>query len=241
MNSIQEINEVQAKSFASYAHKILAKKCDLKAAQVSKSLAFLMDVKQVEDSFGELLKKSPEYDDMSQAAKTNKQTLPEPHKVLDDIIASIVSGGFDASWRLHPDALDLRLATSDEPLATNGEWDNEAKRVIWRRSINAGDGLPTLCYAAWCEPDVAAQEKYFGRVVLRGDQLAEYVGLYSMLDAKAQSELDQFIASLDPSDDKSKVYAYAYKLRNGNPLLRKIGSILASAIEKNQPGDPTLH
>lgn len=233
LKAAQEIDEVQARCLHRYWQMILAKKSGLNSEQIATSLAFLLDVKAVEESFGQFMKNSPEYGELKQIAKTNHEASPEP----DDLIGEILFRSLIRASLEHADTLDLGLATSDEPLATNGTWNETAKHVVWRRSINAGNGLPTLCYAAWCEPNVVAQEKHFGRVVLRGDQLAEYVALYSMLDSKSQSELDQFVQSLDPADDKSKVYAYAYKLRKGNPLLRQLGSILASAIEKHQPAE----
>jgi hypothetical protein len=229
IDTVQAINAVEGPLVASYVQKVLARKCELEPAQGATSLAFLLDVAKVAESFSSFVKQTPEFEELRRTRIAKQQTPPDADEVMANIIIEDV-----LHFHLfeHADELDLSLAISEKPLATNGEWDEAAERVMWRRSINADGGLPTLCFAAWCEPRIASQEKHFGRVILHGNALAEYVALYSMLDAEARTELALFIEALDHADDKSRIHAYAYKLRKGNPLLRKIGTVLAGAIEQ---------
>lgn len=97
--------------------------------------------------------------------------------------------------------LEVKLMCKNEPFATNGEWDEESKQVVWSGHIAGKGHLPTFCHAAWSVPDEIFQEEHFGCVILRDELLSEYCIWRESLDEVEAEEWDSFISSLQPSED----------------------------------------
>ena len=97
------------------------------------------------------------------------------------------------------DKVEVRLACSSRPHETNGQWDESvASESLGSPTFGQGIWLPTLCFAAWSEPNAAAQREHFGGVVLAGESLRDYVFWYAGLSTEEAKEWDAFVESLRP-------------------------------------------
>lgn len=97
--------------------------------------------------------------------------------------------------------VEVKLACRNEPFATNGRWDEQASQVLWSSNIADNIHLPTFFYASWGEPNVEFQQKHFGRVVLAGENMAQYCVWRESLNEENAKEWDSFILSLSPGED----------------------------------------
>ena len=100
-----------------------------------------------------------------------------------------------------PDSLKLRLICRTEPFMTNGKWEEEAGAVTWSTNLDEHPSLPVVCFAAWSQPNAGAQTKRFGRLVLTGRSLAEYVLWYRSLSDAEHAAWDEFISGLKPGGE----------------------------------------
>ncbi len=86
--------------------------------------------------------------------------------------------GIDPTGKPKTTEADVRLKTTERPFLTNGEWNAATNEIVFASSFVAAERrttiAPAVYYAAWSEPDVAAQIGLFGTVILRGEPLAEY-------------------------------------------------------------------
>lgn len=81
-----------------------------------------------------------------------------------------------ASSFVEHDALTVSLVLPVAPVATNGEWISEEGIVRWKGTIpprGHPSAPPTILTASWAVPDVQAQTRRFGRVILEGKELLE--------------------------------------------------------------------
>jgi len=171
---------------------------------VPSSLDFLSDVDRANESLeahrrhqiaqGELQSdakgdKDAESDTQTQEPSAEIQTATE--RILDGLVSISIGG----------DKLDATLALKTEPVWTNGTWDAETGQIVWSEVVLPNDKhMPAVCSAVWAEPDVAFQELHFGKVVLQGESLGEYVFWRKALTATQAEEWDQFLAVLRPND-----------------------------------------
>ena len=80
-----------------------------------------------------------------------------------------------------------------------------------RTSLASSRALPAVCFASWSDPDRAFQEKHFGKTVLSGGELAEYVIWYRLLKPEEANEWDRFVNGLKPGPDlKAAVEAFRF-------------------------------
>ncbi len=100
-----------------------------------------------------------------------------------------------------PDTLSVKLHCGVEPLASNGEWDEDSKTVAWAAELKTRRLLPQFCFAVWCRPNEAAQKEHFGGLVLDGEDLAEYALWYCGLTKGEAQEWDRFVATLRANGD----------------------------------------
>lgn len=115
--------------------------------------------------------------------------------VLHDIDFEIISFSFSST------EVEVRLACTNQPFDTNGQWNGQANQVAWASQIAGDEGLPTFFYASWSEPDKKFQQEHFGQVVLSGAALAEYCMWRSNLGQVRGEEWDSFVVSLKPGED----------------------------------------
>jgi hypothetical protein len=168
--------------------------------------AVVDDLEAVEESFEIFLTQDPEVRKMVDS--WNTETGGAPHYVFEDteyideladelmLIELRIFGGGD--W------LRVNLRIPNEPYISNGAWD-EAGSVKWDERLASTDpehsDLPNTLYALWSEPEVAAQTKRFGRIVLSGEHLADYCAWRNDLSENNSHEWDAFVRSLQPGDD----------------------------------------
>jgi hypothetical protein len=99
------------------------------------------------------------------------------------------------------------LETPRKPFWTNGQWTAEQRRVEWSTLIaelpkpNRDASVPsfewpTLCFAAWDEPNEEQQKKQFGNVGLTGHALLDYCTWYAGLSALEKREWEAFLPSV---------------------------------------------
>ncbi|MBC8871049.1 MAG: hypothetical protein H8E44_16615 [Planctomycetes bacterium] len=78
--------------------------------------------------------------------------------------------------------------------------DTQAGEVASEHVPAAGRSLPALSYAAWSEPDAESQTARFGRVILTGQELGEYVIWYQGLSPAEATAWDAFLAKCEPNE-----------------------------------------
>ncbi len=121
---------------------------------------------------------------------------PAPVDTLGDL--ALEAAGFGPGSAGNGDGLRLRLALPVEPFYTNGAWDAAKQEVAWQTVLPAEERTPFLAYASWAVPADAVQKERFGRVLLRGQALAEYVLWFHGLSKEDAAEWEAFIAGLRP-------------------------------------------
>lgn len=167
------------------------------------SLTFLATPESLKHSLDKYLEMTAEFQQLldewqKQLREDPTLARPDPFDVLElyseDLLAgAILEGG---------DQLSLGLKTGREPVATNGDWSGEDTRVSWPKQFLPQPGQPPqLTYAVWDQPDAAAQQRHFGKVVLQGESLIEYCLWYHGLTEAEQQEWDAFVGTLSPGDE----------------------------------------
>ncbi|MCA9031687.1 MAG: hypothetical protein KDA66_12815 [Planctomycetaceae bacterium] len=104
------------------------------------------------------------------------------------------------------DELMVIVRAKSKPFETNGDWDDESGEVSWEHKIEVpGNSVvnvfPALCYASWSFPNQDAQTQLFGRVLLEGKPLGEYVQWRKSLTVGESTDWKLFLLSLKPADD----------------------------------------
>ena len=99
------------------------------------------------------------------------------------------------------------LQVPREPFWTNGKWNDKERRVEWspliaelprpnREKSPFSFEWPTVCFAAWDEPNEQQQNKQLGRVGLTGHALLDYCTWYTGLSALEKREWDAFLPTV---------------------------------------------
>jgi hypothetical protein len=170
------------------------------------SLDFLGDPAKLEASFGKYAQSSELIRERLKASKSqevfeDKAGSEEitPVEAADEFLFEFAElAGWDIS--LGCDQLDLKLFGSEKPYATNGEWDEKNATVTWSNRLDT-DRLPVVCFALWSTPDRPFQQAHFAKVLLTGEELAQYVIWYRSLKPEEVKEWDQFVSGLKPGPD----------------------------------------
>lgn len=196
-----------------HLQRFLAGKMGVAAEQpIPASLAFLGDLSRLKESFGkyaptsEMLRKRLE----AESKKPGPQgpTTEQLAEAFSLELAELV--GFELAGA--GDLLDVKLICPTAPYATNGKWD-ETGAVTWSgKRLFPKAALPVFCFALWSVPDRAVQEKCFGKVLLTGERLAEYVMWYRGLDREQAREWEEFLGGLQPRDDlKAGIQGFRFR------------------------------
>lgn len=165
-------------------------------------LGFLSDTKRVEQSMKRYIRTTDFFAKAWEARKLqeNDPNAEPPQIDLGEFIMHDIDFEFDFfSWS--EKKVEVKLACTNEPFNTNGEWNQQANQVVWVRKIAGDEKLPTFFYAAWSEPNREYQQEHFGRVVLCDEDLAQYCIWRENLDEGKAQEWDSFILSLNPGED----------------------------------------
>jgi hypothetical protein len=100
--------------------------------------------------------------------------------------------------------VNVSLEAPREPFWTNGKWVPGKLRVEWSQPIaelNEPADVqtaewPTLCFAAWDEPNEQTQEQWLGTVGITQDALFQYNLWYQGLTRQEKAEWDAFLPTL---------------------------------------------
>lgn len=167
------------------------------------SFAFLADEKTAQASFEKYLATSELFRARHQEWEKERANhpdakAPQPEDLETELVSAVLGWDLGGS----EDHLTVKLALPSEPIHTNGKWDAARQRVIWEAEL--GDQLerpklPAFCYASWSAANRSFQEAYFGRVLLRGEELLQYCLWHASLNATYASEWDALLNSAKPN------------------------------------------
>ncbi|MGH7146041.1 MAG: hypothetical protein ACREJ2_18165 [Planctomycetota bacterium] len=137
-----------------------------------------------------------------------------------------------------PDQLDVRLSVPGPP-DSNGAWQPADQAVTWRISLSRSSlRLPPICYAGWSIPDAVAQTAHFGRVLLQGENLVNYVLWENGLNAAEAAEWQTFLATLKPGrDNLAAVKNFTFQDEKGgaDALSADVRDLLTTALTPAAP------
>ncbi len=102
------------------------------------------------------------------------------------------------------DRVTVRFRLLQRPLAFNGNWLDDGT-AEWTAGLDApGEPpihlLPVQLFAAWIAPEESYQKQLFGRLMLDGQNLADYVLWYLSLSEHESHQWDVFLDATKPSD-----------------------------------------
>lgn len=166
-------------------------------------LAFLADSETLLQSLDRYLRATPEYKKLEEEWEARRKENPdEPQPEGADVLNEPFRDAF-FSIRLFEDSTEVSvtLHCPVPPYATNGSWDQAKGAIHWNTLQNGDTGLPTFFFANWAEPNTKAQVARFGKEILVGQALGEYVLWYAGLGPDLAAEWDAFLASLEPGPD----------------------------------------
>jgi hypothetical protein len=120
------------------------------------------------------------------------------------------------SWKgIGPNRLNVHMQAAREPLFTNGQWNGDEGRVTWSGNISSRQekyhNLPRNCYAMWVTPDEAAQTAKFGKIVLDGEELAEYALWRNGLSELEAEQWDALLDDLTPRTVEDKLDDFTFE------------------------------
>jgi hypothetical protein len=181
----------------------IANKMDYSSPQIlTKRLGFLSDAKRAEESVEQYIRTTDFFAKAWEAKKLqdNDPNAEQPQIDVGEFILHDIDFEFDLfSWS--DSKVEVKLACTNEPFDTNGQWDKRANHVVWLSKIAGDEKLPTFFYASWSDPNDKYQEEHFGRVVLSDEALAQYCIWRDNLDEAKGKEWGSFVLSLNPNED----------------------------------------
>jgi hypothetical protein len=115
--------------------------------------------------------------------------------------------GFSPHFLSNVSRVQATLQVPRKPFWTNGKWNAKEQRVEWspltaelpkpnREKSPFSFEWPTLCFAAWDEPNESHQKPLFGRVALTGSALLDYCQWYEGLSKVEKREWDAFLPTV---------------------------------------------
>ncbi len=177
------------------------------------SLAFLDDLPKLKASLEKYIRSTDAFQKRLAKWKSSRPDKrgdeePTPHDMITEVLLDSVglnlAGGTD-------DSLELKLFCQQKPYATNGKWDEKATAATWATSIATDRALPTVCFALWSNPDRAAQQEHFGKIVLSDANLAQYAVWHHALKPDETRQWEEFVGGLKPGPGlKAAVEAFRF-------------------------------
>lgn len=115
---------------------------------------------------------------------------------------------------------EVVLETGAEPFFTNGVWDKDAKRVVFKggfyESKHRYAPYNAPYYALWALPS-QRQESVFGTVILEGDELAAFCAWENALPDERRTQWTAALESLAAKKDASPAYTLISELEKQHP------------------------
>ncbi|MEM1228158.1 MAG: hypothetical protein AAGJ40_20910 [Planctomycetota bacterium] len=131
---------------------------------------------------------------------------------------------------LFPDtSLEVSLYCPLEPLASNGEWNEESKRIHWQTSFDEDNPPLAVMTAIWAEPEMDHQKSIFGDVIVQDESLLEYTVWYESLTDSQQRTWDASIMTIDWSQPDALTQLESSFANTGTKLFDPGASILGAA------------
>ncbi|MHC5035674.1 MAG: hypothetical protein ACYTHM_00025 [Planctomycetota bacterium] len=204
-------NQEDHPAFYSFIKKFLAGKLGLANAKpLPPFFAFLADEKAASKSLEKFLAGTEEYKKRLKMWEEERKTKPDEKKPSPvDLFGEHFLGALKHWFEILTILMDrenvqVKLSCPVQPYATNGDWDAKEKRVNWSFRLLSKAPLPAFVYAFWSLPSTDFQNQKFGKVVLDGENLGEYVLWRKALNELEAKEWDAFVDSLKMAKDLKK-------------------------------------
>jgi hypothetical protein len=196
-------------------------------ARWKKSLSFLADSKTVSSSWqryfvhsGYFKQHSAEVANEVQKRLGHEAAYQQENHAAEDAVGHLFLQAFPINNHFLSDVsrVRARLQAPRKPFWTNGSWNAQESRVEWSSLIaelpepdrEQPWDWPTLCFAAWDEPNEEGQKPIFGSVGLTGGHLLNYCLWYQGLSGLEKKEWDAFLATVKPGQPASQVRAFRF-------------------------------
>jgi hypothetical protein len=193
-----------------HVQRLLARKLGVPDDQpVPESLGFLNDVKRLKASFEKYARSTKLYQQRiaqwkEKAAKDGKKPQePTPEDLVEELLLQGIGESSDF-WGQGNDSVTVRLLCGQKPFSTNGTWEKSLSGVKWSCTLKPNRALPAMFFAAWSVPDEKFQEDHFGKVLLQGEDLAQYVLWRRGLKPEEAREWNGFLDHLKPGPGLKK-------------------------------------
>lgn len=171
-------------------------------------IATLLDPQRLPTAFGKFAEQTPEYQRLWKEWEANRETTPDAKRPQPtEVLGLLLEDAFLPEFALFgaSDALKVKLKLPCQPFATNGTWDGPSASVSWSKDMPARDKgarrLSVCAYAFWAVPREAYQKQHFGRVLLQGEQLAQFCLWHCGLSPEEADAWDRFVETLKPGED----------------------------------------
>jgi hypothetical protein len=195
-----------------HVQRLLARKLGVADDQpVPDALGFMNDVNRLKASFEkyvrttkwfrERLARWKEKADQDKSGRKPKE--PTPEDMAEDLVLQGI-GESAEFWSQGNDSVKIRLLCGEKPYSTNGKWEQSTSGVVWNCTLKPNRALPAVFFAAWSTPDRKFQEDRFGKVLLQGEDLSEYVAWHRALKPEEAKEWKNFLGSLTPGPGLKK-------------------------------------
>jgi len=215
------------------------------------TLGFLADLKAMSASWERYFVHSPycKQHTVADAIEVQKRLGAEAssrreHAVAGDALSQLLLQAFPISSHFLSDAshVHLRLQAPRKPFWSNGGWNAKESRVEWSPLIaelpkpdrEQRWDWPTMCFAAWDEPNAEKQKPVFGSVGLTGAELFRYCLWYQGLSGVEQTEWNAFLATVKKDDPASFVKTFRFSNERGedpsNPSAATEGTTLIAGV-----------
>lgn len=176
-------------------------------AELPSSLDFLKDADTSHASINRALRSNENHQQRLTEWRANRKSnpelaKPEPVEALAELAFDALLPGL-ANLFGGSDHLNVRLSVATKPFATNGKWDQDSRRVTWETRIRATTDseestFPQVMYALWSKANEVNQRRHFGKVLLKGEDLAAYSLWYRALSKAESRQWDTFVNGLEP-------------------------------------------
>jgi hypothetical protein len=220
---VRAVRQPDGQRLGEYAARLVADKLGVPRDQhLPASLDFLTDPARLQASLESYVRTTPEFAARKTSWEQERLSNPDapPPQPVEVISTAFSDGLIDVRLFHHPDVLSVRLTCPVEPFSSNGQWDGEQRAMTWSGSADLKDPWPTFCFAFWSEPAINFQQRHFGRVVLQGQPLAEYVVWRQALSADEAAEWDAFIGGLRPGPELASriaLFRFSYEQAAATP------------------------